>query len=79
MPTLKGTEASLSYVQCFLYLISSSINVFIFHITWLDTFWTVLIHITCLGYIAYGMRLAMAGTGTLESSFENINIEVLTG
>ena len=30
--TLKGTEASLSYVQCFLYLVSSSINVSIFHI-----------------------------------------------
>ena len=38
--TLKETEASLSYVQCFLYLISSSINVSIFHSTWLDTFWT---------------------------------------
>ena len=25
--TLKGTEASLSYVQCFLYLVSSSVNV----------------------------------------------------
>ena len=24
MPTLKGTEASLSYVQCFLYLVSLS-------------------------------------------------------
>ena len=34
VPTLKGTEASLSYVQCFLYLVSSSINVSIFHITW---------------------------------------------
>ena len=40
MPTLKGTEASLSYIQCFLYLVSSSINVSIFHITCLDTFWT---------------------------------------
>ena len=40
VPTLKGTETSLSYVQCFLYLVSSSINVFIFHITRLDTFWT---------------------------------------
>ena len=30
MPTLKGTEASLSYVQCFLYLVSPSINVSIF-------------------------------------------------
>ena len=37
MPTLKGTQVSLSYVQCFLYLVSS-INVSIFHITWLDTF-----------------------------------------
>ena len=27
VPTLKGTEASLSYIQCFLYLLSSSINV----------------------------------------------------
>ena len=40
VPTLEGTEASLSYVQCVLYLVSSSINVFIFHSTWLDTFWT---------------------------------------
>ena len=39
MPTLKGTEASLSYVQCFLYLESSSINVSIFHIVQLNTFW----------------------------------------
>ena len=39
MPPLKGTEASLSCVQCFLYLVSSSINVSVFHITWLDTFY----------------------------------------
>ena len=31
MATLKGTEASLSYVQCFLYLVSFSINVSAFH------------------------------------------------
>ena len=30
VPVLKGTEASLSYVQCFLYLMSSSVNVSIF-------------------------------------------------
>ena len=42
VPTLKGTEASLFHVQCFLYLVSST-NVSIFHITWLDTFWTDLI------------------------------------
>ena len=45
VPTLKGTEVSLSYVQCFLYLVPSSINVSIFHITWLNTFWTGLIYL----------------------------------
>ena len=30
----------LSYVQYFLYLVSSLINVSIFHSTWMDTFWT---------------------------------------
>ena len=44
VPTLKRTEASLSYVQCFLYLVPSSINVSIFHITWGDTFWTDLVY-----------------------------------
>ena len=39
VPTLKGTDALLSYVQCFLYLLSFSVDVSIFHITWLDTFW----------------------------------------
>ena len=38
--TLMGTEASFSYVQCFLYLVSSSINVSIFYIMGMDTFWT---------------------------------------
>ena len=33
---LKGTEVLLSCVQCFLYLILSSINVSIFHIIWLN-------------------------------------------
>ena len=47
-PSLKGTEASLSCVQCFLYLVFSSINVSIFHILCLDTFWLDLIyHILC--------------------------------
>ena len=40
MPTLKGNEASLSYVQCFWGLVSSSISVSIFHSAWLDNFWT---------------------------------------
>ena len=37
MPPLKGTEESLSCVQCFLYLVSSSINVSIFHSIGRDT------------------------------------------
>ena len=37
---LKGTEGSLSYVQCFLHLVSPSIKVAVFHITWMVTFWT---------------------------------------
>ena len=49
MPALKGTEASLSYIQCFLYLVSSSKNARSFHITWLDTSWTDLVFIVgCL-------------------------------
>ena len=44
VPTLKGMEASLSYIQRFLYLVSSSINVSIFHITWLDTLWTGILY-----------------------------------
>ena len=48
VPTMKGTEVSLSYVQCFLYLLSSSINVSIFHVTWMDTFGTdLIIHKIC--------------------------------
>ena len=48
MPALKGTEVSLSYVQCFLYLVSSLTNVFIFHSTWFDTFCTDLIFVHSL-------------------------------
>ena len=39
----KRTEASSSYVQCFLCLVSSAINVSIFLITRLDNFWTDLV------------------------------------
>ena len=37
VPTLKENEMSLSYIQCFLCLVSSSISVSIFHSTWLHT------------------------------------------
>ena len=43
IPTLKGTEAYI-IVLCTLFPISS-INVYIFHITWLDTFWTDLVYL----------------------------------
>ena len=43
VPIFKGTEVSLSYVQCFLYPVSSTINVSVLHIAWLDTFWTDLV------------------------------------
>ena len=42
--TWKGTEVSLSCVQCFLYLVSSSVSVPIFCIVWLDTFWANLVY-----------------------------------
>ena len=41
VPTLKRTVVlSLTYIQCFLHLVSSSVNVSIFHCAWVDTFWT---------------------------------------
>ena len=56
LPTLKGTEVSLSYVQCFLYLVSSSINVSIFHITGLDSFWADLVYSITIWIYRYGYR-----------------------
>ena len=56
VPTLKGTEASLSSVQCFLCLVSSSVSVSIFHSMWLDAFWTDLM---CHNYVTqiYGSTI----------------------
>ena len=53
MPTLKGTEASLSYVHCFLYLVSSSVHVPIFRSMWMDTFWTDLVSLTLKGHVLW--------------------------
>ena len=50
VPTLKGTEVSLSHLHSFLYLASSSINASIFHYPWLDTFWTDLVYWEYLCY-----------------------------
>ena len=43
VPALKKTEVVSSYGQCFLCLKSSSMNVSIFCITWMDTFWADII------------------------------------
>ena len=59
VPPLMETGASLSYAQCFLYFVSSSINVFIFHITWLVTFWTDLV----LQIISHWVLVKMQWTG----------------
>ena len=40
----EGDWGIMCCVQCFLYLVSSSINISIFHITWLDTLWTGLVY-----------------------------------
>ena len=52
VPTLKGTEASLSYVQCSLYLVSSSVNGSIFHSTCPDTFWTDVIYLQSMYWVS---------------------------
>ena len=52
VPTLKGTEASWSCVQCLLYLVYSTIKVSIFHITWLNTFWT-----NCISFLVLDITL----------------------
>ena len=49
VPTLKGTDGSSFYIQCVLYLVSSSINVSIFRITCLDTFWKDLLVLSAYG------------------------------
>ena len=61
MPTLKGTEASLSCVQCFLYHVSSSIDVSIFHSTWLDVFWTDLVYLSDLSMPGSPQSVALSG------------------
>ena len=45
VPILKRTEVSWFYVQSFLYLVSVSINVSIFHYSWLDTFCKDLVYL----------------------------------
>ena len=52
VPTLKGTEASSSYVPCLMYLVSSSRNVSTFHTAWLHTLWTDLSYV-CVNICVY--------------------------
>ena len=64
VPTLKGTEVSLSYVQRFLYLVPSSVSISIFHITWLETFWTDLIYANILNKLQMTVNVFKKKTGT---------------
>ena len=40
-------------VLCTMFLVSSSINASVFHIMWLDNFWTCLIHLLSLSHSCY--------------------------
>ena len=55
VPTLKGTEASLSFVS-------------IFHITWLETFSTDLIHMLSVGTVCLVFLLVVIQGGFTEAS-----------
>ena len=55
----KRTEESLSYVQCFLYVVSSSINVSIFHSTWLDVFWKDHIYVYIYAFVIINIYLML--------------------
>ena len=48
MPTFKGTEASLSYVQCFLYLVSSINSLFFIVHGWIPSEQTLYVIYTVL-------------------------------
>ena len=60
VPTLKGTEASLSYVHCFLYFESSSVNVFFIVHGWIPSGQTsyIYMHITEKETIYSNIQLA---------------------
>ena len=59
MSISKGTGVSLSYVQCFLYVVSSSINVSIFHSTWLDVFWKDHIYVYIYAFVIINIYLML--------------------
>ena len=68
VPPLKGTEVPLSYVLCFLYLLSSSVNISIFYITWLHTSWAEYIYT----YIKKWYGLVQCYVGFLKCLFKRI-------
>ena len=55
----EGDWGVFSYVQCFVYLVSSSIDVSIFHSAWLDTFWTDLGYTPMTDVCWWGGRVQM--------------------
>ena len=56
MPTLKGTEASLSYIQCFLYLVSlQEMSLFFIIHGWIPSGKTLYMHIII--YMKFEMHI----------------------
>ena len=77
VPTLKGTKVSLFYEQWSLYLVSSPINILIFHITWLDTFWTDLVcHIFFIHSSVKGHSICFHILATVKSAKMNTEVVI---
>ena len=75
MSTLKGTESSLSHVQRVLYLVSSSTNVSIFHITWLNTFWHTIhthVYICTHIYVVYDIYICVIYDIYIKSALDSL-------
>ena len=48
---IEGDRDVIVLCQCFLYLVSSPVNVSSFHSMWLDPFWTALVCLSVLSHI----------------------------
>ena len=77
VPTLKETEVLLSYVQCFLYLVSSSINVFIIHCMWSDKFWKDIVYIEIFIHFYIYSNLLIISNEYFFGFWKNIQIKKL--
>ena len=81
MPAMKGTEAPLPYIQCFLYLVSFLINVSIFHSTWMDTFCTDLVNsvfcvVRIINFCMHHCVLLQANECYMEKDRDSISVYI---